>query len=71
MEAQEAGSSDPDGNEDFVVALIAAGKRCGYSFDEMGELRVRDLLALIEVHVGGKKGRPRLATQADIDRLLA
>ncbi len=47
--------------------LLALGKRSGLTFEEMNELRVRDLVSMVESYAGAKKEGPREATQADID----
>jgi len=44
----------------------------GLSFSELNELRVRDFIEMIDIHIGKKKNSgPRQATQEDIDRLLS
>lgn len=53
--------------------LLALGKRAGLTFEEMNELRVRDLVGIVESYAGAKKGKnkPRQATQEDIDRFYS
>lgn len=57
--------------ERIDLELIAIGKKAGLAFSEINEFRVRDLLAYVEIFTGSKKEKPRMATQEDIDRLLA
>lgn len=73
MEAPQGGAdaAEGPGPGDFAVRLLAAGKRAGLSFVEMSELRVRDLLAFIDAYLPAAASNPRVATQADIDKLLA
>jgi len=47
------------------------GKKCGLSFAEMNEFRVRDLFAYVEIYLGVAKDKPRMATLADIDKFFA
>ncbi|NMB42370.1 MAG: hypothetical protein GX996_10635 [Firmicutes bacterium] len=54
-----------------MLDLLALGKRSGLTFEEMNELRVRDLVGLVESYVGTKKEGPREATQEDIDAFYA
>lgn len=71
MEAPAIGgarSDEPD--EDFAIAILAVAKRCGLSFNEIAELRVKDLFDLIESYLGRVGTRPRRATSADIDRFF-
>jgi len=42
----------------------------GLSFQELNELRVRDFIEMIDIHLGKKK-KVRKATQEDIDKLLS
>jgi hypothetical protein len=51
--------------------LIAIGKRSGLSFSEMNELRVCDLLAYVDIYIGKKEKKVRMATQEDIDRFFS
>jgi hypothetical protein len=48
-----------------------SGKRVGLSFYEMNELRVRDLFEFVNIYVGKKSEKTRMATQEDIDRFFA
>lgn len=50
------------------LELLAIGKRAGLTFDEIGELRVRDLIQYARLFAGVKDSGPRQATQADIDK---
>lgn len=47
------------------------GKKAGLSLAEINEFRIRDLADYVEIFTGSKKEKPRMATQEDIDRLLA
>jgi hypothetical protein len=38
---------------------------------EINEFRIRDLSSYVEIYLGTDKDKPRVATQDDIDRLLA
>lgn len=51
--------------------MLAIGKRTGLSFDEINMLRVSDLIKYVNIYTGTEKNKPRKASQADIDRLLA
>lgn len=57
--------------------LLAIGKRAGLSFEEINELRVRDLIAYAEIMIATndddrkKVNRPKKATQEDIDRFYS
>jgi len=51
---------------------LSNAKHIGLSFQELNELRVRDFLEMIDVHVGKKKRSGiQKATQSDIDKLFA
>lgn len=51
-----------------MLDLLALGKRAGLTFDEMNQLRVRDLIGIVESYTGAdERERPKEATQADID----
>lgn len=49
------------------LKLIAVGKRAGLSLVEINELRIRDLVAYVDMYTGADKDKPRTATQDDID----
>jgi len=57
--------------------LLAIGKRAGLSFEEINELRVRDLIAYAEIMIATndddrkKVNHPKRATQEDIDRFYS
>lgn len=51
--------------------IIAIAKRAGLSFMELNEFSVQDLLDYVHAFTGAKDGRPRMATQADIDKFYA
>ena len=66
------GRESPESKETATVLdLLALGKRSGLTFGEMNELRVRDLVGLVESYVGTKKEGSREATQEDIDAFYA
>jgi len=50
------------------LELLAIGKRAGLTFDEIGLLRVSDLIEYARLYAGVKDDTPRKATQADIDK---
>lgn len=53
--------------------LLDNGKKIGLSFEEMNEMRVCDLLEMIEIDIGGgvqNRSAPP-ASQRDIDKLFA
>lgn len=51
-----------------ALDLLALGKRAGLTFDEMNQLRVRDLVGIVEAYTGdGEDGGAREASQADVD----
>jgi hypothetical protein len=50
---------------------LVIGKRSGLSFMEMNELRVRDLIAYVDIYTRNKTPKPNMATQAEIDRFFA
>lgn len=50
------------------LELLAIGKRAGLTFDEIGLLRVSDLIEYARLYAGVKDDAPRRATQADIDK---
>ena len=51
--------------------LIAIAKRSGLSFTEVNEFTVQELLDYVSAFTGAKDDRPRMATQADIDKFYA
>ena len=55
------------------LVLLDNGKKIGLSFEEMNNMRVCDLLEMIEIDIGGgiqNRSAPK-ATQRDIDKLFA
>ena len=73
MDNKEASGKDSQENKETatVLDLLALGKRSGLTFEEMNELRVRDLVGMVESYTGTKKEGPREATQEDIDAFYA
>jgi hypothetical protein len=61
--------------ERFDLEWLVIGKQAGLSFEEMNELRLKDLRdyvnSYVDVYTGKKKRKARMATQADIDRFFA
>lgn len=63
----------------MVAGQILAAKRMGFSFEELATLTVGEVLELADLYwpdeEGDEKGRAapraRMATQADIDRLMS
>lgn len=55
----------------FDLKLLAVGKCAGLSFEEINELRIRDLLAYVDELAEDHKSKSRMATQADIDAFFA
>lgn len=57
------------------LTWLAIGKRAGLSFEEMNELRIRDLReyvdAYVDTYVDKPKRKARMATQEDIDRFFS
>jgi hypothetical protein len=53
-----------------VTRLLALGKKCGISLDEMHVLTVQDLLDIIDEMFPDSSANYREATQADIDRFF-
>ena len=54
------------------LILLSNAKHIGLSFSELNELRVRDFIEMIDIHIGKKKNSGlRQATQEDIDKLLS
>jgi hypothetical protein len=51
--------------------LLAIAKRAGLSFMEANEFTVQELLDYVHAFTGAKDARPRMATQADIDKFYA
>ncbi|WP_157280078.1 hypothetical protein [Orenia marismortui] len=60
-------------NDRIDLLLLDNGKKIGLSFEEMNEMRVCDLLEMIEIDIGGgvqNRSAPP-ASQRDIDKLFA
>lgn len=54
-----------------MIRLLALGKKCGISLDEMHVLTVQDLLDIIdEMFPDSDDDSSREATQADIDKFF-
>lgn len=52
---------------DIALECLLIGKRLGLSFEEINELRLRDLVLMADITIGETATE---ATQEDIDRLL-
>lgn len=52
---------------DMALEWLLVGKKLGLSFEEMNELRIRDIALMADIMVGETVTE---ATQEDIDRLL-
>jgi hypothetical protein len=67
--------ADTEQPERLDLKWLAVGKRAGLSFEEMNELRIRDLRDYVDAYVDtyeDKKNRKtRMATQEDIDRFFS
>jgi len=51
----------------MALEWLLVGKKLGLSFEEMNELRIRDIALMADIMVGETVSE---ATQEDIDRLL-
>jgi len=52
---------------DMALEWLLVGKKLGLSFEEMNELRIRDIALMADIMIGETVTE---ATQEDIDRLL-
>lgn len=67
----KAGAGNGAGLTDFEIMILAQAKRAGLSFFELNELRMCDFVVFMDFFIDGGTGRPRPATQEDIDRFFA
>jgi hypothetical protein len=75
VEVKESNNQKNDEPARSDLEILVIGKRAGFSFEEMNELRVQDIVDLIEIESDlfgdPRKRKPRMATQADIDAFFA
>ena len=72
MPEQEQKNNKKIETDRLDLLLLSNGKKIGLSFREMSQLRVRDLMKMVDIDIGGgvqNKSAPR-ASQRDIDRLF-
>ncbi len=62
----DSGGSGPTPDR-IDLEWLAVGKKAGLTLAEIGELRIRDLVAYVEIYRGTSRTRARVATQRDID----
>lgn len=67
----KAGTGNGAGLSDLEIMILAQAKRTGLSFVELNELRMCDFVVFMDFYIDGGTGRPRPATQEDIDRFFA
>ena len=71
VEERSRGNNSGQDTERMDLDIIAIAKRAGLSFMELNEFSVQDLLDYVHAFTGAKDGRPRMATQANIDKFYA
>lgn len=68
MEVESNGEPSDEEPDRMDLELLAIGKMVGLTFDEMGLMRVRDLLKFVKIYTGSNdENTTRQAAQADFD----
>lgn len=63
-------SQQPASTENLALKVLVIGKKMGLTFQEMNELRLKDLFLMADIYCGEEPPGVREATQEDIDRLF-
>lgn len=68
MESTKHQEENQSLDEDIEITILCLGKRCGLNFDEINQLRIKDLIKFTKIYNGKEERKPKLAAQEDIDK---